>query len=72
MNFAQLVELDGRTKQSRQDAAPTGFARPLQERHVYMDVLMSWSARMRVSDAAAIFRDSADLMLVMSLWYSSA
>jgi hypothetical protein len=38
---------------------------------VYMNVLMSRSARMRVSDAAAIFRDSADLMLVMSLWHRS-
>jgi len=38
---------------------------------VYMDVLMSRSARMRVSDAAAILRDSTDLVLVMRLWDSS-
>lgn len=42
--------------QSRQDAAPTGYALLSWERHVYTDVLMSWSAGMRGNDAAAISR----------------
>lgn len=41
-------------KESRQYVAPTKSTPPWQERHVYTDVLMSRSAGMRVSGAAAI------------------